>query len=154
MKLMLPIIVILGFFSEGCLAQSKLPPKMPEKVSFSLYEGGGMARSYKRIRIEEGNLEFEELIDNQIQKWKAKVSEKDVESLYQTFVKNSFDLIRNDVRKEIVYDAGSETISLSIGIGKSYNVTYGKNSPLSGKNLRRFEAVSKAIDKIIEGAKK
>lgn len=150
MKMQLLWIIILNLFWLGsCEAQSELPEKMPEKVSFSYYEGGGMARSYKKVRIAEGILE--ELVGNQREpeKWSANISDADSTNLYRIFVENKFDRIKNDERKEIVYDAGSETISISLNL-KSFNLTSGKNSPLSGKNLSRFQAVRKAIDELVE----
>ncbi|NJM52844.1 MAG: hypothetical protein HC846_05290 [Blastocatellia bacterium] len=155
MKVQLFWIIILNLFWVGsCEAQSKLPEKIPEKVSFSYYEGGGMSRSYKKIRIAEGVVEFEEMFGNQSepQKWSANLSDADSANLYRIFVENKFDRIKNDERKEIVYDAGSETISISVNL-KSFNVTYGKNSPLSGKDLSRFQAVRKAIDELLEKSK-
>lgn len=155
MKMHLFWIIILNLFWVGsCEAQSELPKTMPERVSFSYSEGGGMSRSYKKIRIAEGVLEFEELVGNQgePQKWSANVSDADSANLYRIFVENKFDRIKNDERKEIVYDAGSETISISVNL-KSFNTTYGKNSPLSGKNLRRFQAVKKAMDELVEKLK-
>ena len=143
-------IIIGAFLTQSCFGQTQLPQRMPEKVSVSLHKGGGMSRSYKKITIEGGRIEFEELTGNgkDLEKWSAQISDADFENLYKIFVRNSFDTIKNDERKEIVYDAGSETISISINKGKSFNVTYGKNSPLSGGNLRRYQAVSQAVENL------
>jgi hypothetical protein len=152
MKMKLFLIIIFSvFFVQGCEAQSQLPKEMPENIDISFNESGGMSRSYKRIKIENGVLQFEELTGNQQnpQKWSAKVSRENLEKLYKVFVENRFDAIKNDERKEMVYDAGSETISISVSVTKSFQVTYGKNSPLSGSNLRRYQAVSKAIEDFI-----
>lgn len=154
MKVQMFWIIILNLFWVGsCEAQSKLPEKIPERVSFSYYEGGGMSRSYKKIRIAEGVVEFEELVGNQHepQKWSVNISDADSANLYRIFVESKFDRIKNDERKEIVYDAGSETISISVNL-KSFNVTYGKNSPLSGRNLRRFQSVKKTILELVRKA--
>lgn len=157
MKIRIFLITLLSlFWSDKCQAQSQLPAKMSEKVSFSLNEGGGMSRSYKKINIEDGKVQFEELIDNQtgLQKWTANISNEEIAKLYKVFFDNAFDQIKNDKRKEIVYDAGSETISISIANAKSYNVTYGKNSLLSGRNLRNYQTIRKAIYDLIEKVKK
>lgn len=156
MKVQLFLTMILSLFWTGsCEAQSQLPKKMPERVSFNVYQGGGMARSYKKIRIADGVLTIEELNGNQRepQKWWTRVSQADAESLYQAFVENKFDEIKNDERKHIVYDAGSETISISIIKLNTIGVTYGKNSPLSGRNLQRYQAVKKAFEELVEKAK-
>lgn len=131
----------------SCAAQSQLPKEMPEKVIISLNNGGGMTRSYKKIRIENGILEFAELAGNREtpEKWSAKITGEDLAKLYKVFVENKFDMIKNGERRGIVYDAGSENISISVNITKSFQVTYGKNSPLSGKNLERYQAISRAI---------
>lgn len=155
MKTQLLFMLLSLFLFGSCEAQTQLPKQMPENVSFSLYQGGGKTRAYKKIRIEEGVLEMEELIGNQgePQKRSANISEQDLADLYRVFVKNKFDQIKNDERKSIVYDAGSETISISIQKLKSFNVISGKNSPLSGENLRRYQAVKQAFEKLIEKSK-
>jgi hypothetical protein len=153
MDMKLFVIIFLSlFFIEGCRAQSQLPAEMPENITVYLNESGGMRRSYKKITIDEGVLEVEELTGNRQnpQKWSAKISRADLAKLYQTFVENKFDAIKNDKREGIVYDAGSESISISLNKLKSFGVTYGKNSPLSGDNLARYQAVRKALYDLIE----
>lgn len=150
MKL-LAILIFSLLMIQGCEAQTQLPKEMPEKITIRLNESGGMMRAYKKITIDEGILEFEELKGGRqtAQKWTAAVSREDLEKLYQTFVENRFDTIKNDERQGIVYDAGSESISISINKLKSFGVTYGKNSPLSGKNLQRYQTVRRAVDDLI-----
>jgi len=150
MKLFVIIILSL-FLIQACDAQTQLPAEMPEKITVSLSENGGMMRAYKKIRIDNGVLEFEELKGNRQnpQKWSANISREDLAKLYKIFVENKFDTIKNDEREGIVYDAGSERISISINKMKSFGVTYGKNSPLSGKNLARYQAVRRALDNLI-----
>lgn len=146
MKLFVVMILSL-FLIQGCEAQTKLPAEMPEKITVYLNESGGMMRAYKKITIDEGVLEFKELKGGQQnpQKWSANVVREDLEKLYKIFVENKFDTIKNDERKGIVYDAGSESISISVNKLKSFGVTYGKNSPLSGKNLQKYQAVRRAL---------
>ena len=141
------------FFVLSCAAQSQLPKEMPENLIISLHNGGGKTRSYKKIRIENGVLEFTELTGNGKipQKWSAKIADEDMAKLYRVFVVNKFDLIKNDERKGIVYDAGSENISISVGKTRSFQISYGKNSPLSVKNLMSFQSVSKAIYDLVSG---
>ncbi len=150
MKLL--VIMMFGLFLvAGCAAQKGLPAELPEDISVRLNQSGAMSRSYKKIRIENGILEFEQTKNNrqELEKWSAKISRADLAKLYKTFVENKFETIKNDERKGIVYDAGSETISISIARTRSFNVTYGKNSPLSGKNLERYQAIRKAIDELV-----
>jgi hypothetical protein len=150
MKLLVIIILSL-FFIQDCAAQTQLPAEIPESVTVDLYEGGGKTRAYKKITIDGGVLEFEELIGGAQapQKWSAKISREDLAKLYKIFVENRFDTIKNDERKGIVYDAGSERISISLDKLKFFGVSYGKNSPLSGKNLERYQAVRRALDDLI-----
>ena len=148
MKLFLIIISSL-FFVLSCAAQ--LPKEMPEDLIISLHNGGGMTRSYKKIRIDGGVLEYSELTGNREMpgKWSAKIIGEDLARLYKVFVENRFDMIKNDERKGIVHDAGSENISISVRKTRSFHVTYGKNSPLSGNNLLRYQAVSRAIYELV-----
>jgi hypothetical protein len=145
------IMLLSLFLIQSCAAQTQLPAEMPEKITIYLNKSGGMRRAYKKITIDEGVLEFEELRGGTQapQKWSANVAREDLAKLYRVFVENQFDTVENDERKGIVYDAGSESISISINKLKSFGVTYGKNSPLSGKNLERYLAVSRALDDLI-----
>lgn len=143
--------VISVFLALACDGQSQLPDRMPDDVSFSLNQTGGMMRAHRKITVTATMLEFDELKGGgapQV-KWSKDISRKDAEELYRAFVENQFDTIKNDKRTETVYDAGSEYISLSLGIGKTFNAVYGKNSPLSGSNLKRFQGVSKAINDLL-----
>ena len=148
----LSVIIILSLLlSAGCRAQTQLPAEMPAEITVYLNISGAMMRSYKKITIGDGVLSVEEATGNRQnpQKWSAKISRADLAKLYKKFVENEFDLIKNDEREGIFYDAGSESISISLDKPKSFNVTYGKNSPLSGSNLARYQAVRKAIDDLI-----
>jgi hypothetical protein len=151
MKLLVVIMFSL-FLIQSCRAQeTRLPEEMPEEITVYLNVSGGMSRSYKKITIDEGVLEFEELSGGRQapQKWSAKISREDLVKLYRVFVENKFDTIKNDEPKGRAYDAGSESIAISIQKLKSFNVIYGKNSPLSGKNLERYQAVREAIYDLI-----
>ncbi|MEQ1764412.1 MAG: hypothetical protein ABL984_14880 [Pyrinomonadaceae bacterium] len=149
MKKLLTVISVFLIFA--CDGRSQLPEKMPDDVSISLTRTGGMMRAHRKINVTAGTLEFDELKGSGVPqvKWSKQISAKDVENLYRVFVDNKFDTIRNDTRTETVHDAGSEYISLSLGIGRTFNAVYGKNSPLSGSNLRRYQSVSKAINDLL-----
>jgi hypothetical protein len=149
MKTLITLIGLLLVF--GCDVRSQLPSRMPDDVSFSVNETGGMMRAHRKITVTATTLEFDELKGNSSAavRWTKDIARKDAERLYAVFADNRFDTIKNDKRTEIVHDAGSEYISLSLGIGKSFNAVYGKNSPLSGSNLKRFQAVSKAVNDLL-----
>ena len=110
-----------------------------------------MSRSYRKFDIEGGELNYEELKnhDQPKVKWAAEIEPAEMAELYKAFRSNAFDLIENDERDRIVHDAGSESIAISLGIGKSFRVTYGHNSPLSGRSIERYRAVKKALDELL-----
>ena len=145
--------VILSLLCMACHAQqTALPPEMPANFSVSYHQGGAMARSYRKFEIEDGVLSYEELKSHGQPKilWTSKVEPAELAKLYYAFRSNAFDLIENDERDRIVHDAGSESIALSLGADKSYRVTYGHNSPLSGRDLERYRAVKKALDSLLD----
>ena len=149
------IIMMSLFLIEACSAQEKdlrLPAEMPENITIDLYQGGGKTRAFKKITIDEGVLEFEELSGNSgtPRKWSANVAREDLAKLYKVFVENRFDSIVNDEPKGRAYDAGSESIAVSINSQKTFRATYGKNSPLSGVNLERYQAVRTALYDLME----
>ncbi len=127
-------------------AESELPKEMPENVRMKFSENGGMAPEWHSIEISDDEILItdKKMDDDTEKKWFAKISKEDKANLYKIFVENKLDLIENDKQKEIVYDAGSEGIYIRAG-NVSKNVSYGMNSPLSGRNLSRYSAVKKAI---------
>jgi len=145
------LIVLILFFAANCDAQSQIPKQMPGELHISLNISGGMLRAYTRITIDGRDLKFDELKGNQPEplKWSAMISDEDLAKLYKAFVDNKFDTIKNDTRKGVVYDAGSENISISSGASFSFHISSGPNSPLSGRNLKRYKAVSQAIDDLV-----
>jgi hypothetical protein len=150
MKLFVIIILSL-ILIQGCEAQTALPAEMPENITVSLNLTGAMSRRYIKATIDDGVLEYEELVGGaqEPRKWSARILRADLAKLYSVFVENKFDTIKNDERKGTVYDAGSERISISINKQQSFGVTSGKNSPLSGANLERYEKVSRTLYDLI-----
>lgn len=151
--LLLLFIAALNFGFSTCVEnpfqKSKLPKEMPEKTSMRFNKNGGMAPTWYSIRISGDQIEVEDkkMSDENSAHWHAKLSPEDKASLYQVFVTNKFDLVENDKRKDIVYDAPSEGIYLRAGT-VSKNVSSGMNSPLSGRNSRRYSAVKAAFIKL------
>jgi len=144
------ITVLLNFSAFECSAQkaSRLPAVMPENVEIGFNNSGGMIFAYTKIGIRNQTMTVEEKTGNEPKprKWSAKIEQSEQENLYQLFVENRFDAIKNDEQKGIVYDAGSESVSISAGTNFSYGVTYGPNSPLSGDNLKRYQKIANAIN--------
>jgi hypothetical protein len=146
------LIILWLFIVTNCGAQTQLPKELPQGLVISFNSDGGMVRSYKRITIKNAELDFEEMKggnQQELEKWSATLSEQDLTKLYDAFVENRFDTIRNDQPTQMSTDVGSETISITIGARTSFQVTYGKNSPLSGRNLERYQAVNRAISDLV-----
>jgi hypothetical protein len=106
-----------------------------------------MIFAFTKIEIANLTLTVEEKTgdEKQAHKWSAKIEKSEQEDLYKLFIENKFDTLKNDARKGIIYDAGSEGISLNAGAGAFYNISYGPNSPLSGDNLKRYQTIANAI---------
>lgn len=149
------LIFLCLFFVTNCEAQTQFPKQLPKKLVISFNRDGGMLRAYYRITIKDRDLKFEELKggDRQPEEWNATLSEEDLTKLYNAFVENRFDTIKNDKPTQMATDAISETISIMAGERASVQVTYGRNSPLSGKNLERYQAVSRAINDLASRCK-
>ncbi len=130
------------------LQKSELPREMPENTEMSFSENGGISPYAKMIKIKELDLTVEETsVKREKNTWTAKITEEEKIELYQIFVENKFDLIKNEENKTITYDAGSEGVSLKAG-DKFYNVSYGANAPLSYVNLERYKDVANAINEL------
>lgn len=126
--------------------KSKLQKKMPENTRMRFSENGGMAPTWHRIEIvgDELLIEDKKMNDDKAKKWFVKITNDDKASVYKVFVENKFDLIENEERKEIVYDAESEGIYIRAG-KVSKGISYGMNSPLSSINTSRYSAVKTAL---------
>lgn len=147
MKILL--LLLLMVFSS-CEAQSKLPKEMPPDVRMSFGENGGMSPYFTNIEIENETIKYKGKLPQGEQKiisWTAKISATDKANLYQLFVENKFDTIKNEPKKGIVYDAGSEGVSISFG-KESFQVSSGANSPLSAQNQKRYGAVAGEFEKL------
>lgn len=145
-------LMFLCFFNAACAVEkSKLPAEMPNGVEIRFNANYGGSPAYKKIVIKTGELSFEakdyvpEKKTFEETKWSAKISDEDLAKLYRVFVENKFDVIENDKRQGITYDAPSEGIFIGLNEKDSFQKSYGDNHPLSGKNLRRYQAVKQAI---------
>ncbi len=128
--------------------KSTLPKEMTENTEMSFSENGGMSPYSKTIKIKEFDLTVEESsVKNKKNVWTAKITREEKIELYQIFVENKFDLIKNEENKTITHDAGSEGVFIKTG-DKFYNVSYGANAPLSSANLERYKNVSNAINEL------
>lgn len=148
-------ITILNISAINCLAnplqKSELPKEMPTETEIRFNQNGGMAPTYKKIKVS-GNLLFveERTFQNRTPQMRyVEIPNEEKSALYQVFVENKFDLIKNDKREGIVYDAPWQNISIRAD-RKSFNTSAGANSPLSGINLARYQAVKNAIFKLEE----
>ncbi|HRH40564.1 MAG TPA: hypothetical protein PKY82_02890 [Pyrinomonadaceae bacterium] len=147
MKILL-LLMLMMFAS--CEAQSKLPKEMPSDVEMNFNENGGMTQFFTSIRIKGESLNYKARLPQTGQKeitWTAKISAADKANLYQLFVENKFDTIKNEPNKGIVYDAGSEGVNISFG-KESFQVSSGANSPLSAQNQKRYSAVAGEFEKL------
>lgn len=134
--------------STFSLQKSELPKEMPENTEMSFSENGGMSPYSKTIKIKDLDLTVEESsAKNKKNVWTAKITKVEKNELYQIFVENKFDLIKNEENKTITYDAGSEGVFIKAG-DKFYNVSYGANAPLSYANLERYKTVANAINEL------
>lgn len=144
------LTVLVNFSALECSAQkaSRLPVKMPENVAIEFNKSAGMLFAYTKIEVKNLAIAVEEKAgdEQKPRKWMAKIEQSEQENLYQLFVENRFDTIKNDERKGIVYDAGSEGVSIGNGVDFSYNVSYGPNSPMSGDNQKRYQKIANAIN--------
>jgi hypothetical protein len=142
------MIILINLTAFECDAQtSRLPKVMPENVEIGFHRNAGMIFAYTKIEIANLTLTVEEKDGNEKtpRKWSARIEKNEIAALYEIFVENRFDTIKNDERKGIVYDAGSEGVSIGAGPGVSHSISYGPNSPMSGDHKKRYQTVAGAI---------
>ena len=149
------LLALATLISGGRAQDTKLPERAPDGVEFSYQYIGPMGRSGRECRIEGGKLHFEERGSQKPRvKWEADVSPEELTALYKAFRRAAFDTIRNDERKAIVYDAGSESIALSLGADGFHRATYGPNSPLSGTSLSNYRSAREALMNLVDKHRK
>lgn len=132
--------------SGNFLQRSELPKEMPDNTMMRFRENGGMAATFKEVSVSGNQIIIKQKTfkERTPRIFYAGISIEEKKALYTTFVENKFDTIMNDERDGIVYDAPSEGIYIRAGrITK--NISYGANSPLSGANLRRYQAIKNTI---------
>ena len=131
--------------------KTALPKDLPDNLEIGFNAGYGMSPAYKKIVIKSGELTLDakdfipEKKTFETTKQTAKVSRQEFARLYQVFVENAFDTIKNDERQSITYDAPGEGIYIRVSEQLTYQKSYGDNEPLSGGNLKRYQTVRKAI---------
>lgn len=142
------LTALLNLTALDCAAQAtKLPKRLPDNVEIAFNSNGGMLYAFTKIEIRNTNLTVEEKNgdEERPRKWSATIEKSELEDLYKLFVENRFDTIENDEPKGIVYDAGSEGVSILAGTGLSFGKSYGPNSPMSGGDKKRYQTVANAI---------
>ena len=149
-------LMVLGFSSNVCGQETKLPKELPKSVLILFQKIGGKSGAQEKIKIQSGTLKFEKK-DGNISKdesWSRKLASEDLSKLYQIFVENEFETVKNDKAEGMVYDAPSQTISIEYDAGNKISVRFGATSPLSGKNLTRYRNVRQAILDLVEKYRK
>lgn len=125
---------------------------MPVGTNFSFFQGGGESRPYTKISIKDGILKVDKLTDyqNEPEIWLAKVSEKDLAKLYQSFIDHKFEQIKNDKPTDFVTDAGYSEITIALPNQVAITKMVGMNFPFSGKNLERYFQIRDDIFALVE----
>ncbi|MCB1024246.1 MAG: hypothetical protein KDB79_07645, partial [Acidobacteria bacterium] len=93
-------LVLFTLATGGVNARSaapNLPKVMPFDVHMTYYENGGLTGSWRRIEIFEKRISFEirETGADQTNSWNAVITRKESEAIYDAFVANKFDRIKN-----------------------------------------------------------
>ena len=153
------IYIILSTFNlslanciENPLESSGLPKDMPENTVIKYSGNGGMAPAWYRVEITEQimTVEDKKMGNKKANRWYAEITKAEKEAVYKVFVENKFDLVKNEKRQSIVYDAPSERISLRAGKLFSKGISYGANSRVSPKNAARLSAIETTIKNLAE----
>ena len=149
------LIILFGFIfitASSITAQSitALPEKAPAAAEMRLWAGSGMQGYLRHVTISGNLLLVEERTSKKprLKKKSATISEEDKMILYRAFVANKFDLTEIAANKITVYDAPSRSIFISADRA-SYDISNGANSPLAGANLKSFENIVAAFEKIV-----
>jgi hypothetical protein len=146
-------ICLAAFVSAQQLAEFKLPREVPPAFEIEWNQFSSMGRSSEIIKLNKNVLTHEQKNagEKNAVKWTADVSAEDIKALYGLFVENRFDLIKNEGRKGMVLDAGSQAVRMTIENGGGFhNVQYGPNSPLSDENKIKYQKLADAIKALAE----
>ncbi len=134
-------------FFYGHAQQSKLPKAMPAKVEIGYDENGGMSPYFKHISIVQDSLHVKErsLEHPTAVDYAVKIDMIETKNIYQTFVANKFDRIKNNKPKFITYDASSTGITLIVNDKITYQKNSGMNSPMNTIDLKRYMVIRETI---------
>ncbi len=137
-------------FAENSIAMADFPKIMPPDVKMVYYTESGLTGSWRRVEIFEKKIavEIKEARARQTKSWEANITREKAISIYRMFADNKFNKINNKKQREVVNDAGLETLSVRAGkVDKS--VSFSENSPLSGKNTQSFKTIAKSIQDLV-----
>lgn len=153
------LMILLGFIcaavlpstaqTSGNSSLSDLPKVMPAAAQMRFVADGGMVQQFTRITVSGNNLLVEQLTpkDRSPKKRSAKISDEDANTLYRAFAANKFDFMEINANTRTVYDAPRQSVSISTG-NTAYEVSSGAGSPLKGANLKSYENIKNAFDKL------
>ncbi len=133
--------------SEYSTTGSEFPNKMPENIVMSYRAFGGYRPITYEIRISDKSISVDKHGgEDNPEKWTETISSKEKTEIYETFVRNEFDLIENEKAKGYSSDTVTEIIKIHFEEFTKAIEYEEREKPLSKQNLTRFRNIVKAIE--------
>jgi len=149
------IFFILLFSSGACKGDTThLPSELPEDIKIIYVSNSEMSRTRLEIIITADTIKISEstgiIIKDTVT---AVISKQEITNLYNVIKLNKFETLKNKESDDIVYDAGEESITVSI-VNFYHGASFGLNSPLKNEEQeKQFVNIRAEILKLREDYK-
>ena len=134
-----------GLLPNNPLASSSLPQKRPQGMVIEMHNGGGMLPISKGVYISADSCYQQNQAYRTKNKTYFKLSAKELDQLYQTFVHNKFDLIKTQHSQ--THDRGGTSIYLRIN-RKTYQIHNSGSTYIRKSSQSNFSNVANSLKSI------
>ncbi len=145
------VTIFTSSFFTNCEGQANLPKEMPPNTEIIYISEGGMLPSFFKIVISGKTMNVTKQsaeTDRKEVVRESKLSDDELNSLYQTFVENKFDSIRPN-EKIVVPDGKSRSIELKFDQKRFYAIK-GDGIETTPTDAERFNNIENAFSALIK----
>ncbi len=143
--------LLLLFIFVSCIntsAQTGLPDTWPADMVLTITYGGGMRDFTSHLEIKQTGSFYETKGEEGHTKKGLSFTQTQLDELLGLLRSNEFNRIRSDLRKGIVYDMGTTTITLTWG-AQHLSVSTGSSTEIPEIYKEQYQVIDSYIDKLL-----
>ncbi len=128
--------------------KSSLPLTRPADLMLNYHLDGGMNDYTVDIKILRDSCYYYKRNEGKVMEKRIKLSSNDLDTLYISLKSNDFDKIEYTTQKDIIYDRGGISMTVSWS-DKKITVSNAQNSSIKDNWYEKWKAVSEGVDEMI-----